>query len=674
MRFMESVSLTTAVSAKASTGRDDHKVSTGGGGRIGEEVEVGDGWSLNADHVEDESEEFKCIGWVQPIYKLLANIFSNLFNIVTMPAIEVPNYQLKAINPYRRVPLPPLPTDTETGLICKSKSCKQRPTHLTVYFKSQHKHLIGVKCPIDDAFIRTYNSKHFQDQLRAVNRRVIDPSAGTMDLDRLMHAPPTPPATQPATGTSNRAEGRPAGASATAGIDRECKGIGGKIASGHQPRKNDKCAANACKSCCLKLNTSGRHPCNKHNSMAKRQQKEIKDHGRVSIISSLPTRNLSDFAASSSVADPDHESSGSLAITQASRSKGVKKYKGRVQTDFLDEYRTMTLQQESAARRRTVQHKTASRTIALVVWAGPKVHAASWPDFALKESLDMKALVVEQLGPEWKGNLQVWNEENQLWLHTSMDILVTYPVNTRKILVVFPQIKPEDCHDVDRHLASVSTGGKTGAMTMCAFIQRKSSATPQGKAKGKGKGRVITLRSSSEPEHRQSPPHVKSNLPAQGLQFDNVGGTPGPSKSRQPPEKRARSPSLEISKVDYPATPDKSSSQQATRRRQPQWSKSATMDEMLRLYKLTLDGPNKHDNQEAFVAVFGTRFRYVISTISHYCRWCEALDKRLKPFVDRHGDMKVADARKHHFNAEWRKTDSRFDDQPPPKRVKLNRA
>ncbi|KAH9814311.1 hypothetical protein DFH28DRAFT_971223 [Melampsora americana] len=58
-----------------------------------------------------------------------------------MPTKKVPNYLLKALNPYRLVPYPnpPVSDGKETGLVCKAKACWTRPTHSTVYFPSKHK-------------------------------------------------------------------------------------------------------------------------------------------------------------------------------------------------------------------------------------------------------------------------------------------------------------------------------------------------------------------------------------------------------------------------------------------------------------------------------------------------------------------------------------------------------
>ncbi|KAH9815280.1 hypothetical protein DFH28DRAFT_1221357 [Melampsora americana] len=633
-----------------------------------------------------------------------------------MPEKKVPNYNLTAINPYRRVPYPPLPSGTETGLVCNSKSCRTRPTHSTVYFKSQHKHLTGVKCPIDssnkDIFLRTYNSAHFQAQLRTLNRGVIDsaaivienrvPTDEFMELHRLMNAPPTPPATQASTSTTT--ERRPAGTANNASL--ECKGVNGHIAAGHQIRKNERCPVNACKACCLALNTTGLTPCPKHHSMAKRQQKEIEENGRVSIIPTLPDRNIVDLTSSPSVAvaEPREQPMDTLAITQGGRSKGVRKYKGKVQTDFLDEYRRISLEQQAAARKRTAKSETASKTIALVVWAGLEehplgywggwAHAESWPDFCLGECNEIKELVAQQLGENSKAKLQVWNEDNQLWLHTSMDIVVTYPVKTRKILVVFPGLNPSECNDTDRHLASVSTGDRKASMTMAAFIQRKESATP--KRKVKGKARIIDLQSSPEPDSQKissrvrdesTPPSTpqRGEFPKDDLPHESSIIPPRQSVSHQA-NKRLRSPSIDILRspsIDIGSSStltngnDSSNRRPAKRpkrsRQEQMWSNIATMAELSRLYQLTLDGPQKLNNGEAFEVVFGNRFIYATSTISHYVRWCEALDleKRLAPFVAQNGEMKVANARRNHFLAQWRRTDSRFDDAKPVKNVRL---
>ncbi|KAH9817520.1 hypothetical protein DFH28DRAFT_926380 [Melampsora americana] len=282
-----------------------------------------------------------------------------------------------------------------------------------------------------------------------------------MELHRMLNAPITPPPTQqsttvdPAVNPTNPRDRNPV----------ECFGCKGQYAGGHQT----------------------------HSKMARRKNKEDHDQGRVPIPitpkqSNQPNNNVINLL-SSSVAGSNGSNFSVVPNTQGGRSHGVRMYKGRLQTDFLDEYCMMTLKREAAERKIATNADAASRTVALVIWPGSKdkplgswggmVHASTWPQFSLSESNNVKALVTQELGAGWSGNLQVWNKENQLWIHTPIDIIVTYPENTRKLRVVFPGIKPSECHDVERHLASVSNGGKKDSMNLTAFIQRKSSVTPR---------------------------------------------------------------------------------------------------------------------------------------------------------------------------------------------------
>ncbi|KAH9814088.1 hypothetical protein DFH28DRAFT_929178 [Melampsora americana] len=109
------------------------------------------------------------------------------------------SYYLTPINPYCLIPNPS--KNGETGLVCKSKACKSKPTHSNTYYKSQYKHLVGVKTQL---------------------------MRGTDVL-------PTPPHTQPMLGENQ---------AANAG---ECMGVHRTIASDHQTRKNAGCSVNACK-------------------------------------------------------------------------------------------------------------------------------------------------------------------------------------------------------------------------------------------------------------------------------------------------------------------------------------------------------------------------------------------------------------------------------------------
>ncbi|KAH9816126.1 hypothetical protein DFH28DRAFT_1125557 [Melampsora americana] len=476
--------------------------------------------------------------------------------------------------------------------------------------------------------------------------------------NQLLNGPPTPPATQP---TRNEIDHQPAERN-----PRECSGVYGKIAGGHSSRANPLCPVNACKACCLKLNTNGRKPCRKHNSMLVRTQKEIQENGRVSIVSSQPNKNV----VNPSVGDSSEDSAGP-PVTQAGRSNGVAKYKGRLQADFLNEYRALTLKREAEERRRAatldqVQSNSITKLIAI----------PNWPQFALEESKQMKDLTVEILGPDWNGNLQVWNEEHQLWLHITMDITVTYPINTHKLLVVFRGIRPSLCHKVDCHLASVSTGRKKDSMTLTAFIQRNNSATPPQRTKGNTN--IIDMQSYSTPSPQPITPMaadkgkgtVSSINPRLTCTINERRSTPEASTSRvHTQKKRACSPSIVSSDIEV-LVPDLTT---PSRTRENQlWSESVTMRDMKRLHDLTREGPNKMQVVHAFAKVFGQQFKFT-SSIAHYCRWCDAITpKRLGEFVSRNKEMIVAEARQHHFLTEWRSTDAtRFEKVMPSKQVKL---
>ncbi|KAH9812916.1 hypothetical protein DFH28DRAFT_897706 [Melampsora americana] len=637
--------------------------------------------------------------WLDIISQHVLSFFSKTFPPVVhffpMPKAKiVTSYFLTPINPYRSVPNPA--KQGETGLVCKSKSCKSRPTHSTTYFESKHKHLVGVQCPIDpSSFTRTYNREQFTSEIRAINRRpIVTPGAinRTMDLLRMLNAPqatqpmgmfdvlPTPPPsqpmrmpkilpTQPQTQSSierNEESGSPAHAG-------ECKGVNGSIAPGHQSQNNTLCMVDACKACCLRLNKGpGATLCRKHNAMGRRHLKEIYENGRVSVVPSRAS-NVINIVSSSSVAPSDDDPLGHTS-GQGACSHGVRPFKGRVNLKFLDGYRTHSLQREADDRQRTANVANASKAIALVVWPGSKddpsgswggmVHASGWPQFALDQSVNIKGLVSQELGADWKGSLQVWNDENQLWLHTAMDILVTYPEETCKLLVLFPGIKTSSCNNIEHHIASVSTGRHKDVMNLTAFIQSTDSVSPR---KGKNH-RIINLRtpSDSDSEEGQSPIALDTfeDADVEMAMDDDHPQTP----TMGPRTKRVRSPSIHSSQ-----TYDHEEQEGILRPKNLGWSQTATMLELKRLYDLTEVKPKK-SIKAAFKVVFGERFPYKVSTMSHYCRWCGEINpKILANFVARHGHLKVADVREHHFPKEWRITDTRFKDKDthPNKRVKL---
>ncbi|KAH9817806.1 hypothetical protein DFH28DRAFT_888971 [Melampsora americana] len=630
--------------------------------------------------------------WIDFIYQQVLSWISKTFPVVVhffpMPkAKKVSCYFLTPINPYRPVPNPG--KHGETALVCRSKSCKSRPTHSTTYFESKYKHLVGVQCPIDpSSFTRTYNCEQFTSEVGAINRSpFVTPGAINREMDlhcmlNALNAPqpeppmgmldvlPTPPPTQPMRIPEFNGRIEDTGTPANAG---ECKGVNGSIAPGHQSRNNTLCTVDACKACCLRLNKGpGAIACRKHNAMGRRHLKEIQENGRVSIVPSRPC-NVINLATSSSVTHSDDDMLGH-ASGQGARSHGVRPFKGCINLTFLDGYRTKSLQQEADNRQRTANVANASKAIALVVWPGSKddpsgswggmVHASGWPQCALDQCLDIKALVSQELGANWKGSLQVWNDDNQLWLHTAMDILVTYPEDTRKLLVIFPRIKPSSCKDIERHIASVSTGRHKDVMNLTAFIQRTDSVSPR---KGKNR-RIINLRSpsDSDSDEAQSPIALDTNEEpdSEMAKDDDYSQTP----TRRPNTKRVRTPSIHTSQTDDDepqeviSTPKKSG-----------WSQTATMHELKKMYDLTEAKPKK-SIKAAFRVVFGERFPYKVSTMSHYCRWCgEINSKVLANFVARHGHLKVAEVREHHFPKEWRITDTWFKDTDshPNKRVKL---
>ncbi|KAH9807456.1 hypothetical protein DFH28DRAFT_1149259 [Melampsora americana] len=487
-----------------------------------------------------------------------------------MPKARNPHisYYLTPINPYRLIPNPF--KHGEMGLLCKSKTCKARRTHSTVYYESQYKHLVGVKIQ------------------RIKRSPIIVPGSldRTMNLNCMLNGPATSPHTQPMRRIDVLPTPPPSqlmlGGNLPASA-AECNGVNGSIASGHQTRKNAGCAVNACKTCCLKIN-KGNRECRIHKSMARRLQKEIHENGRVSIKSSQPN-NVINLASSSTASTSKDNVVSHHAQGQGARSHGVRPFQGRVKMSFLDEFRTRSLQQEAEERRRLINVENASRSIALVVWPGSKddplgswggiVHASSWPHFSLDQSVDIKKLVSNELGADWKGNLQVWNDEHQIWLHTPMDIMVTYPAGTRKLLVIFPGIKPSSCKDVERHLALVSTGRHKDAMNLTAFIQRTHSVTPK---KGNFK-RVINLRSPSKSDNKPQSPllpnkHRDVDLDTNDDPEVDLEALCRPRNGIIPPNnKRVRSSSIQSSKIGQ----QEQSEESVVHTARTFWSDTATM-------------------------------------------------------------------------------------------------
>ncbi|KAH9807498.1 hypothetical protein DFH28DRAFT_1089449 [Melampsora americana] len=545
------------------------------------------------------------------IYGWLAKIFT-LEPFLSLPSMQTrqPHYRIVAINPYQPLPYPPKSKSSkspkETAIVCPSNNCKTRTTHSTVYF-------------------------HSNKELDSINANIKRVPSG-MDLQQILNAPPTPPATQAqAINIRNDTAPQPPATQDTGG--GTCAGIEGRTAPRHNPRKNAECTANACKACCLMWNT--KIPCSKHNAMSATDQRKQQQ--------SLNANGIQQTAQSGDNNPIERP------IKQGARSMGRHVYKNRIKTDYLDQFRTLQLQEQAEERLRTVNAEKARRSIALVVWGASKddplgfwggmVNVISWPEFSLSQSNEIKAMVMQAFGPDWQGGLQVWSEDHQLWLHTPMDVLVSYPVNTRKLLIVFPPVDPSKCRDVVSQLASVSTGGEKERMNLTAFIQRHNSETPQ---KQKGKERIISL--------SPSPPDILCLSPLATKQT-------GTSTVTLPKRPRSISPVvLSETETNGPVATTVTA-----------WpGKTVTMFEMKIFFDLTIDPFNK-TNKEAFQQVFGSRYEYVHSTVSTYQRWLKSVTSpKVDAYVAIHGDKFVKHGRKH-FIAEWKAADNR--PSRPSKRI-----
>ncbi|EGG09060.1 uncharacterized protein MELLADRAFT_104325 [Melampsora larici-populina 98AG31] len=566
----------------------------------------------------------------------LANIFASFLSLLSMPNRQS-HYNIVPINPYQPLPYPP------------SKSKRSKSPQET-----------AIVCPSSNSAGSQVSSRKFKDDLAAINNNLqgdqpapINGYPIPIDTQHMLNGPPTPPATQQPNKTCNDPAPQPP--NDTGGT---CNGIHGRTAPRHNLRKNAGCPANACKACCLMLNTTV--PCLKHNAMNSIDQRKLQTNQRKQQ-TTQQTQQADILIAS---AEDGNGNTMNHPTKQGDRSMGRQVYKNRLPLSYLGEFRALQLSDQAEERLHTANAERAKRSIALVVWGSSRdnphdfwagiVKADSWPQFCLSQSNDIKAMVEHQLGAEWNGGLQVWSEEHQLWLHTPMDILVTYPVNTRKLLVVFPRVDPLKCKDIVSQLASVSTGGKKERMNLTAFIQQHASESPQ---KEKGKGRMVDLL-SSPPTQSLSPLANKQRASTSKISTGETSSSAVDIEKRgSQPNKRARSPSpivLSDNETTVLTTPNGPVPTTPTG-----WPGKTvvTMSKMKSFFDLTMEPWNK-TNKEAFKAVFGSRYNYVDSTVSTYQQWLKCVTSaRLNPYVAIHGDQLVKHGPKH-FKTEWKAADN----------------
>ncbi|KAH9823146.1 hypothetical protein DFH28DRAFT_1216736 [Melampsora americana] len=511
-------------------------------------------------------------------------------------------YTLKPINPYSLLPVPTRHTK-QTGLLCSSPLCRHRP-HSTLYYQPTRQpngKLIGIRCQYDPKQRRTYFLDQFKANIHAHNTHIramnFDPQlTGTPSISFT----PTPPP-------------RPSNRRTKTKLQDQCTGVKGQFATGHTLRKNHTCVVTACRDCCDKLKDPSQR-CLPHGAMAKFSTKR----GNNS-----QCTNRIDTDSDSAVLFSDSESYRHGTFPRPSQAGRT--YSRLLLEPELAKFKSISIQKQAEERTQRAHVESAKKQVTLIVWTGREaqsnhvgywggiVYAPQWPLLALNQSEPLMQLVHKHLGTEWNDSLQVWNEENQIWLHIPISMLHQYSATSRKILILFPDVDLTQCKSLDWQLASVSLHTK-GSMSISKFL------TP-------------------------SPRKTDSLLCASSL-------VPEASTSIHSPTIRTASP----------ATPFALCGGRIL----------TSMREMGDF--LVLSHKPKATIKSAWTQVYASYgFPYKRSTVGRYRRWLELIKSvQLEDYLSRYDD-KPARHGKRYFHKEWVASDTKLiKAQPTPaKRVKL---
>ncbi|KAH9808431.1 hypothetical protein DFH28DRAFT_909662 [Melampsora americana] len=566
---------------------------------------------------------------------------------------------LTPINCYRLLPNPPSissnATGSLTGLTCPSVNCQTRPTHSTVYCRPRNgsSHLVGIKCKLDTSYMRSYFRVKLEEDFIYHNSRIhsgygygepLSQNYRAMDLSKMLNRP-----SEPITPPPSQAQG----SSGTQG--QMCHGLHGTTAYGHSGRVNKGC------SCCLKLN-NGTIPCSKHKPDKGKKGAHPSNQHPISEVS---------------IVWNTHHTTSSGTTTNAPLPQPAKRFAQRILSEDVARFRSLAIQRQADTRERSERDHKAKLMVTLIVWPGSlddpfgfwagRIHAPHWPTFALSDSPDIQLLVEQHLGKDWKGNLQVWNEDEQLWLHLDMNAMEQYPENSRKLLVVFPNINPNLCRDVEQHLATVSKARNKDCMSLSAFLTPSNRLT----SSNKNKTHIILDLTTPEPDTMDTSSKT-STQPGSDDDLchpDDLLEGPSnavPNQATKKSTKRARS-----------ISPDSTSS--ASSDEDPKgntWPNGVTMRQLKALFDETDEtNSKKRYIRAAWLELFGSTHEYVPATASYYLRWMKKIDQvALAEYLNEHGEASVQAGREF-FHKAWKGCSKRKPKNlSTKKRVKLDTA
>ncbi|KAH9808541.1 hypothetical protein DFH28DRAFT_1069189 [Melampsora americana] len=449
------------------------------------------------------------------------------------------------------------------------------------------------------------------------------------------NTPITPPPTQP-----------PAASQRTTANDKKkgpCEGVDGVFAEGHNKRKNAGCKNNACIECCYLVNQSA--GCVPHTGLQNKKRKEAiagKKASNAHLVHVDPA--LSDYTTD----------------TTRETQKVIPNY---AQGSHYRAFRSISLQDQADERTNNAALQLANQTISLIVWAPDsqatgispdlwRVVAPLWPRFALDQCNLLVEMAEFKLGTSWNRNVRVWNDTEQIWALTHISTMDTYPVAFRKVLVMLPGISVSNCEDVERQIASVTTRTTKDRMKLNRYITPTNSNC-----------NIIFIDGSPTP----SPANDNRRI-------TELNSTPiATSRKRKEIDEDVAMDQEEASTDQPNISDDMATDRETTPTANRGWPEGVKMTAMLDFFvgyrgSVSMAAAWKH--------IFGNTYaKYSSTTVSNYRKWLDEIGpSTLKAFVQTQGHITVAEARKNHFQKEWKDSCSRNTvtvETPSKKKAKM---
>ncbi|KAH9809159.1 hypothetical protein DFH28DRAFT_906379 [Melampsora americana] len=539
--------------------------------------------------------------------------------------LPVHHFAFRNLNPIQPLPVPTRHTK-QSGLICSSENCINRPPHSTLYYrpkKQPNGKLIGVKVStiISINYIYSFQMVLYfladhKAKIHAHNSQLSSPA---MHVDPQLSGTPSSSSTPSARQSNRRTKTQ---------LHAQCNGVKGKFAAGHTLRKNQTCVVGACRECCDQLKDPSQR-CQPHGAMSNLKAKRNNNQSQ----SSNPNDAIT-------ISDSEPSSIRNLsAITQAGRT-----FSRRLLEPELGKFKSISIKRQADKRTQRAYKETVKKQVTLIVWTGCKtdrghwggvVYAPQWPILSFSQSGDLMRLVHKHLGDQWNGSLQVWTEEHQAWIYVPIEMLHQYPTDTRKLLVLFPEVDPNTCVGLDHQLASVSSKHQS-SMNISKYL------TPS-------------------PRKNISP----TLIPILAADHCNLVHDESESSSSSSAGSDRTNPN------DKPTDQDDLDGN-GTSSDPSRWPGSTSMRQM----KQFLDESTKRGAtiKSGWTKVYQELgYCYARTTAGRYRLWMKEIDEdKLTAYIGKYGDKPVRHGIKY-FHTEWVETDTRVTKSEPSsaKRVKL---